>query len=555
MTEVSHAVIRGLRAALAALAGFALLAACDAPRPELAPLPKADLAAYETSVRTGLVAAHEKFDKVAASKPSNETLGAAYGELAMMYHAQDIIAPAQVAYANAHALAPRDARWPYLLAQLHADASRVPEAIKWFQVVLKIDPKHAAALVALGQAYFQTGDFANAKTMYERAKADPDARAAAAAGLGKVALAQQHYPAAITELEEALKLAPGATRLYQALAAAHRGAGDAAKAEQALARYDIGGTDPGTPDAAADALADRVLASKVLLRRGQRAGKAGRFDLAAEAFRAAYSADPQSAEALANFGIALANLGRTQEAQKHLEQALAMDDSNTVALLSLGVVYDRQGMDQAAILQYERTLRKDPENQQARVYLADAKMRTNAARQAIDHYRAALARAPESPRMHLSLAMAQVKAGDFRAARGTLERAASEHAGDRDIVNALARVLITAPDKAVRSDKSGFEMAKTLFEKTRSPEVGQTYAMGFAASGNFDEAVKLQQETMIAYERARLPVDKAFLEENLARYRAHKAANAGWGPDDFRLNPRSPATQLQSAAAAPRTGS
>ena len=49
-------------------------------------------------------------------------------------------------------------------------------------------------------------------------------------------------------------------------------------------------------------------------------------------------------------------------------------------------------------------------------------------------------------------------------------------------------------------------MAKALFEATRSPEVGITYAMEFAQTGNFDEAVKLQQETIIAFERAKLGI-------------------------------------------------
>ena len=48
----------------------------------------------------------------------------------MVYHAQDLPTPAEVAYINAMRLAPGDKRWPYLLAHLYADASRLPEAIR-----------------------------------------------------------------------------------------------------------------------------------------------------------------------------------------------------------------------------------------------------------------------------------------------------------------------------------------------------------------------------------------------------------------------------------------
>jgi len=42
-------------------------------------------------------------------------------------------------------------------------------------------------------------------------------------------------------------------------------------------------------------------------------GKAGRFDLAELEFRAAVEADPTNADAIANLGISLANLGRVDE--------------------------------------------------------------------------------------------------------------------------------------------------------------------------------------------------------------------------------------------------
>jgi len=87
----------------------------------------------------------------------------------------------------------------------------------------------------------------------------------------------------------------------------------------------------------------KIASSGALLRRGERAGKAGRLDLAEQAFRAAIAADPRNAEAAANLGITLANLGRLEEAQRSLEQSLALDDRSAIAHLSLGVVMDRQG--------------------------------------------------------------------------------------------------------------------------------------------------------------------------------------------------------------------
>jgi len=93
----------------------------------------------------------------------------------------------------------------------------------------------------------------------------------------------------------------------------------------------------------------------------------------------------------------------------------------------------------------------------------------------------------------------------------------------------------------VRDGKHALAMAKALFEATHSLAVGQTYAMAFAETGNFTEAVKLQQETIIGYERSGTPVDTAFLARNLALYRRHEPARQGWSVDDPVFQPRSPA--------------
>jgi hypothetical protein len=48
------------------------------------------------------------------------------------------------------------------------------------------------------------------------------------------------------------------------------------------------------------------------------------------------------------------------------------------------------------------------------------------------------------------------------------------------VTNALARVLATAPDAKVRDSPRALQLSKALFERTKSPEVGQTYAMALA---------------------------------------------------------------------------
>jgi tetratricopeptide (TPR) repeat protein len=514
-------------------------------------IPSVETKGLEPSVIKAVERARAHFDSVAAKRPGRDRLGDAYGELAMIYHAQDLVAPAAVAYANAHTLAPDDKRWPYLLGHLYNDAARVPEAIASFEEVLAKHPTDAPTLLALGQIYLQTGALDKSEAMYERLKAQPGAQAAALAGLGKVALARRNYAVAVARLEEALKLVPEAARLRQPLAMAHQGQGDKEQAEAQIALFRADGYEPTVDDPLVDALSDKVAASRVLLRRGQREGKSGRFDLAEKAFRAAVAADPNDAEAIANLGISLANLGRIDEAQQRLEEALAKDDTIVVAHVSLGVVYDRKGRDAAAIEQYAKATRLDPANIPALVYQADALMRTGYATKAVPLYRDAAAKSPGSSRMEMSLAMALVRSGDLAQARDVLESAAKAQQDNYAIANALARLLATAPNVSLRNGARALELARKVFEATRSPEVGQTYAMALAETGNFTEAVKLQQETLIAYERSKLPVFRPALERNLQRYKRSEPAREGWAPEDPIFQPRSPAAQLVASASRP----
>jgi tetratricopeptide (TPR) repeat protein len=511
------------------------------------PVPIPSATDLEPSVRTALARARAHFDQVAQGKPQAIELGNAYGELAMTYQAQSLVPPAEAAYANARTLAPGDKRWPYLLGHLYNDASRVPEAISAFEAALAIDGQDGPTLFSLGEVYLQHGDFDKAHTLYSKLESNRETRAAALAGLGKVALAQHQYKEAVHYLEEALGLSPSSNRLRQPLAMAYQNLGDHAKAEQNLRQYVVGGVDPGIVDPLAEALDAKVAASHALIRRGQRLGMMGRFDLAEPAFRAAVEADPGNADAVANLGISLANLGRIEEAQRRLSESLSLDDANALAHFSLGVVLDRQGLDQAAMTQYQLALERDPTNVQARVHLADAKMRMGLAEDAAALYRQALEQAPKSLRIQLSLTMANVKAGHYGAARAGLELALQAHPGTPEIINTLARILATAPNATVRDGPRALELARTLFETSRDPDVGQTYAMALAETGDFKQAAGLQRETIIVSEHTVGESEKSFLQKNLARYEQRKPSREGWAADDPVFQPRSPAAQLVKA--------
>ena len=529
---------------IVALAVLGLVAeGCDS-QPDLLPMPTADLSMVEPAVRNRIASANAEFDTRTRSQTSSPDLARAYGDLGMVYQAQDLTAPAEVAYVNARRLDSHDKRWPYLLAHLYADQGRVSEATKYFEIARDIDPTYVAAEIYLGQMYLQNGELDKARSSFERAKGDKEGNAAALAGLGKVALTAGDYQQATVWLEEALKISPGASRLRQPLAMAYRGLGDTEKARANLAQFAFDGQEPWIPDPIVDAMSDKLVVSHLLVRRGQRFAKEGRFDLSEGAFRAAVASDPKNAEALANLGISLANLGRTEEAQKNLIESLRLDDDSAVAHLSLGIIYDREGEDAAAIGQYRSAIERDSNNIQAVVYLGDAIMRSGSSLEAAQWYRQALSKQPRSTRIALSLAFALIKAADHVEARKVLETALSQQPQSAELINALARLLATAQPAEARDGPRALMMSQSLFEKNSNLEIGQTYGMALAETGNFAKAAELQQDIISNYERSRIPVDKSFLVHNLSAYRQAQPVREGWSAQDLVFWPRSPAAAL-----------
>jgi tetratricopeptide (TPR) repeat protein len=535
---------RAVLSRVIAVAVLALVAkGCD-NQPNLLPMPTTDLSMLEPAVRNRVTAVNAEFDARTRSKVSSADLARAYGDMGMVYQAQDLTTPAEVAYLNANRLDLHDKRWPYLLAHLYADQGRVSEATKYFEMARDIDPTYVPAEIYLGQMYLQSGDLDKARSIFERAKGDKEGQAAALAGLGKVALTAGRYQEATVWLEEALRIAPGASRLRQPLAMAYRGLGDTEKARTNLAQFATDGQEPWLPDPIVDAMSDKVVVSHVLVRRGQRFAKEGRFDLSEGAFRAAVVSNPGNAEAFANLGISLANLGRTEEAQKNLIESLRLDDSSALTHFSLGVIYDRQGEDAAAIAQYDSAIARDPNNIQAAVYVADAIMRSGSSLDAAQWYRRALSKEPRSTRIALSLAFALIKAADYVEARKVLETALSQQPQSAEVINALARLLATAPADDVRDGPRALTMVKPLFEKNSNLEIGQTYGMALAETGNFAKAAELQQDIISRYERSGVPVDKSFLLHNLTAYRQSQSVREGWSTQDLVFSPRSPAAAL-----------
>ena len=84
-------------------------------RSDLVDIPYPELSTLEPGVQEALRDAQEQLERLAPDL-GQVALTDFYGQLGMLYHAHQLLAPAEVAYRNATMLTPDDSRWVHLRA-------------------------------------------------------------------------------------------------------------------------------------------------------------------------------------------------------------------------------------------------------------------------------------------------------------------------------------------------------------------------------------------------------------------------------------------------------
>src|SRR5688572_11703837 len=124
-------------------------------RDGLDPVPFPPLADLEPAVAAQFADARAAFARAAFARAATDAsssrgdLGAAYGELARLFHAYEFFASAEPAYRNAARLQPSQAAWPHLLGYLYQQSGRFELAAERFAAVVRLRPEQRAAALRL----------------------------------------------------------------------------------------------------------------------------------------------------------------------------------------------------------------------------------------------------------------------------------------------------------------------------------------------------------------------------------------------------------------------
>ena len=469
------------------------------------PVSSPDLTGLEPAVAAQIV----EMQRLLAS-PS----AVSYGDLGQVYLAYGFNDSAADCFRNAAALDAANARWPYLLGAAQQAAGRLDAAAASFERALSLAPGAWAGYVHLGEIRLLQGRPEEAETVLRKAVPTP-AGAAARSLLGQAALARRDFKAAVENLEAALTAVPEANRLHYPLALAYRGLGDRAKAEEHLARAGQVGLKP--PDPWLDAIASLRVGERVAVMRGRVAAQAGRYADAAQEFRKALAAQPESVEARVNLGSVLALSRDRAGAVEQFQEALKRDPGNATAHFNLGSLLV-DGAPAEARPHLEAAVAARPSDAEARRLWAKALRDSGRPEEALAQYARAVELAPGDETARLGEAETLVRLSRHAEARRKLEEGLRQMPTSGLLTHALARLLAACPDTSVRDGARALELALAVWNTRPAAAHAETVALAMAELGRCSEAAQWQRKAIEEARRQGLESRAGDLSRALSSY-------------------------------------
>lgn len=439
---------------------------------------------------------------------------ASYGDLGQVYLAYGFNDAAADCFRNASSLDPSAARWPYLLGAAQQAAGRLDAAVAAFERALSLEPGAWAGYVHLGEIRLLQGRPEEAETLLRKALSTP-ADAAAHSLLGQAALARRDFQGALEHLSAALAAAPEANRLHYPLALAYRGLGDRTKAEEHLAQAGQVGLKP--PDPWLDAVAGLRVGERVAVMRGRVAAQAGRYADAAQEFRKALAAQPESVEARVNLGSVLALSGDRAGAVEQFQEALKRDPGNATAHFNLGSLLV-DGAPAQARPHLETAVAARPSDAEARRLLARALRDSGRPEDALAQYARAVELSPGDETARLGEAETLVHLGRYAEARRKLEEGLRQMPTSGLLSHALARLLAACPDPSVRDGARALELALVVWNARPAAAHAETVALAMAELGRCSEAAQWQRKAIEEARRQGLESRAGDLKRALPSY-------------------------------------
>jgi tetratricopeptide (TPR) repeat protein len=338
------------------------------------------------------------------------------------------------------------------------------------------------------------------------------------------------YAQAVQQLNDALAIAPQATRIHYQLGLAYRGLGDRPNAEAHLKRR--GEAEPRVDDPLLGEVAGALQNAAAYEIRGAKAIDERKWAEAVANLRKASELAPDNAFTRLNLGTALYQMDDAKGALKEFQEAVRLSPGLAKAHYAIGVLMQASRRDTDAVAAFSTAVQSEPGYVEARLALADALRRTGHDRESLPHYADVIKTNPGVSQASFGYAMALVRLHLYRDARDRLNEGAQTFKDQPGFPHALARLLAAAPDERVRDGAKAIAIMRDLTKTQQTLSMAETMAMALAETGEFDEAVRWQREAIDAASRAGRQDLAQRLSANLHRYEQHQPCRMPWADDD-----------------------
>jgi len=355
-------------------------------------------------------AIQEALDKAKAS-PRDAGVN---GKLGMLLQAHNFLKEAEVCYRRARLLDPSAFRWAYYLAHVQVSQANCSDGAASFREALRLEPDYLPAQLLFGRCLIVTGEWEEARKLYESVVQKHPENAEANYGLGRLRSANNELELAIQSFRKACGLFPDFGAAHFAAARAYYRLGQKEQAEKEMELYQKNkGTYPETEDALLDEVVGLYRDYEDWVNLADQLRTEGKLEEAAAAYEGALRIVPELPEPHIWLIHLYGRLRQPAKAEEHYRVAVSLDPGNAQIYFWYGVFVMSQRKTQEAEEAFRRTLELNPNHPVARVNLGYVLEGRGRLSEAVAELRTALEQNPDSPQTHFSLGRMLVKQENF----------------------------------------------------------------------------------------------------------------------------------------------
>ena len=370
-------------------------------------------------------------------------------KLATLYCANGYGAQAESALAALRQLDPKNARWPYLLADLRLRTGDATGAEAALQATVEHDASYAPAWLRLGELLAKRGALDRARDCYAQAFAVTPGMVRAEYGLIYFEAMHGGGDATRRKLEQLARTHPEIKDVHELLAGVLEAAKDSVGAarERRLATTNelvIGTEDPWLDEVTEDCFdSNRLMLRAVAMRREGRYAEAEKLLLKVVQLATPDPANPLGWELLSDLYV---KMGKPAEARATLEKALTQfpDDPQMPLLLTRQLCTARQA--EAAIPVIQRAVQRWPGRGDLQAALGLALQGTGNFAAAVPTLQQAIRLDPTLTEAQYTLGTCLLELGQRDAARAELEKTVTMRPDYPEALFALSAIELEAGD-------------------------------------------------------------------------------------------------------------